>query len=69
MLMAEATAHQPGKRNKNLYTRFHKNATAFNDSDLEGLKFPHDKPLVVTKTSEVKKVLVDNMASCSTICF
>ncbi|KAL8125842.1 hypothetical protein AgCh_013223 [Apium graveolens] len=39
---------------------------AFDDSDLEGVKFPHDDPLVVTPiigNSPVKRVLVDNGAS------
>ena len=39
---------------------------SFNDSDLEGVKFPHDDPLVITPligNSEVKRVLVDNGAS------
>ncbi|WOG86651.1 hypothetical protein DCAR_0205868 [Daucus carota subsp. sativus] len=38
----------------------------FNDSELEGVKFPHDDPLVITPVignSSVKKVLVDNGAS------
>ena len=39
---------------------------SFDDSDLEGVKFPHDDPLVITPligNSEVKRVLVDNRAS------
>ncbi|KAL8105090.1 hypothetical protein AgCh_029036 [Apium graveolens] len=39
---------------------------AFDDSDLEGVKFPHDDPLVITPVignSPVKRVLVDNGAS------
>ncbi|KAL8134681.1 hypothetical protein AgCh_009636 [Apium graveolens] len=39
---------------------------AFDDSDLEGVKFPHDDPLVITPiigNSPVKRVLVDNGAS------
>ncbi|KAL8154881.1 hypothetical protein AgCh_000290 [Apium graveolens] len=39
---------------------------AFDDSDLEGVKFPHDDPLVITQVignSPVKRVLVDNGAS------
>ncbi|KAL8146473.1 hypothetical protein AgCh_004271 [Apium graveolens] len=39
---------------------------AFDDSDLEGVKFPHDDPLVITPiigNSSVKRVLVDNGAS------
>ncbi|KAL8135334.1 hypothetical protein AgCh_010119 [Apium graveolens] len=39
---------------------------AFDDSDLEGVKFPHDDPLVITLiigNSPVKRVLVDNGAS------
>ncbi|KAL8092507.1 hypothetical protein AgCh_034686 [Apium graveolens] len=38
----------------------------FNDSDLEGVKFPHDDPLVITPiigNNPVKRVLVDNGAS------
>jgi hypothetical protein len=38
----------------------------FDDSDLEGVKFPHDDPLVITPVignSEVKRVLIDNGAS------
>ena len=38
----------------------------FDDSDLEGVKFPHDDPLVITPmigNSSVKRVLVDNGAS------
>ncbi|XP_063935188.1 uncharacterized protein LOC135147005 [Daucus carota subsp. sativus] len=38
----------------------------FNDSELEGVKFPHDDPLVITPVignSSVKRVLVDNGAS------
>lgn len=41
-------------------------AMAFDDSDLEGVKFPHDEPLVKTPiigNSSVKRVLVDNDAS------
>lgn len=36
---------------------------AFDDSDLEGVIFPHDDPLVITQTignSVVKRVLVDS---------
>ncbi|KAL8091612.1 hypothetical protein AgCh_034025 [Apium graveolens] len=39
---------------------------AFDDSDLEGVKFPHNDPLVITPiigNSPVKRVLVDNGAS------
>ena len=39
---------------------------SFDDSDLEGIKFPHDDPLVIAPligNSEVKRVLVDNGAS------
>ncbi|KAL8109295.1 hypothetical protein AgCh_025408 [Apium graveolens] len=39
---------------------------AFDDSDLEGVKFPHDDPLVMTPVignNPVKRVLVDNGAS------
>ena len=39
---------------------------AFDDSDLEGVKFSHDDPLVITPiigNSPVKRVLVDNGAS------
>ena len=39
---------------------------AFDDSDLEGVKFPHDDPLVITPVignSPVRRVLVDNGAS------
>ncbi|KAK1391928.1 hypothetical protein POM88_010984 [Heracleum sosnowskyi] len=38
----------------------------FDDSDLEGVKFPHDDPLVIVPVignSETKRVLVDNGAS------
>ena len=38
----------------------------FDDTDLEGVKFPHDDPLVITPVignSSVKRVLVDNGAS------
>ncbi|KAL8116987.1 hypothetical protein AgCh_023241 [Apium graveolens] len=38
----------------------------FDDSDLEGVKFPHDDPLVITPiigNSPVKRVLLDNGAS------
>ena len=38
----------------------------FDDSDLDGVKFPHDDPLVITPiigNSPVKRVLVDNGAS------
>ena len=38
----------------------------FDDSDLEGVKFPHDDPLVIAPVignSSVKSVLVDNGAS------
>uniref|UniRef100_UPI003D6546B2 hypothetical protein n=1 Tax=Flagellimonas beolgyonensis TaxID=864064 RepID=UPI003D6546B2 len=38
----------------------------FDDSDLEGVKFPHDDPLVISPVignSEVKRVLIDNGAS------
>ncbi|KAK1403967.1 hypothetical protein POM88_003572 [Heracleum sosnowskyi] len=38
----------------------------FDDSDLEGVKFPHDDPLVIVHVignSETKRVLVDNGAS------
>ena len=39
---------------------------AFDDSDLKGVKFPHDDPLVITPiigNSPVKRVLIDNGAS------
>ncbi|XP_074374545.1 uncharacterized protein LOC141714952 [Apium graveolens] len=38
---------------------------AFDDSDLEGVKFPHDDPMVITPiigNSPVKRVIVDNGA-------
>ncbi|KAK1357421.1 hypothetical protein POM88_050677 [Heracleum sosnowskyi] len=41
-------------------------AISFDDSDLEGVKFPHDDPLVIIHVignSETKRVLVDNGAS------
>ena len=41
-------------------------ALTFDDSDLEGVKFPHDDPLVITPVignSSIKRVLVDNGAS------
>nr|XP_017221323.1 PREDICTED: uncharacterized protein LOC108198053 [Daucus carota subsp. sativus] len=41
-------------------------ALTFDDSDLEGVKFPHDEPLVITLVignSSIKRVLVDNGAS------
>ncbi|KAL8147772.1 hypothetical protein AgCh_005188 [Apium graveolens] len=39
---------------------------SFDDSDLEGVKFPHDDPLVITSiigNSPVRRVLMDNGAS------
>jgi hypothetical protein len=39
---------------------------SFDDHDLEGVKFPHDDPLVISPTignSSIKRVLVDNGAS------
>nr|XP_017246106.1 PREDICTED: uncharacterized protein LOC108217734 [Daucus carota subsp. sativus] len=41
-------------------------ALTFDDSDLEGVKFPHDNPLAITPVignSSIKRVLVDNGAS------
>lgn len=41
-------------------------AITFDDSDLEGVKFPHDDPLIISLVignSEVKRVLVDNGTS------
>jgi hypothetical protein len=41
-------------------------AISFDDSDLEGVKFPHDDPLVIIPVignSKTKRVLVDNGAS------
>ncbi|XP_063938095.1 uncharacterized protein LOC135147955 [Daucus carota subsp. sativus] len=51
---------EPPKRAKTEIT------LTFDDSDLEGVKFPHDDPLVITPVignSSIKRVLVDNGAS------
>ncbi|KAL8154930.1 hypothetical protein AgCh_000334 [Apium graveolens] len=55
--------HIVGEAPKRARTRV---TMAFDDSDLEGVKFPHDDPLVIIPiigNSSVKRVLVDNGAS------
>ena len=55
--------HIVGEAPKRARTRV---TMAFDDYDLEGVKFPHDDPLVIIpiiRNSPVKRVLVDNGAS------